>query len=208
MSGVAELVSPGIKLEKLEGLPGSGFRRVDRFAPTEDGVAELVNPAIHLEVIKCYPRSRYHRVDRFVRYGVDKVMEGHKKYVSMLTPGKSRYGRVSYFSMARVERPKKTENGTTKLPPAVKSGSFRHVDYFIASGIAKGEGHSGGGTVTDMLNIGMNPMHNFREVRVKRQSKPKEEIKEGLKRKEGFEWYKKLHPLDRKTSALIITTCS
>lgn len=195
MSQVAEVVNPGFKLETAKGLPKNGFRRVDRFALTRDCVAELVNPAIELEVTKSSPHSQHHRVDRFVRYGVDKVMEGHKKFVSMLTPGKSRYGRVSHFTMSRVERPRKSVDGTISLPPTVKPGSYRHVDYFRGSGIVKGEGNSGGGTVTDMSNFGMNPKQEFREVRVKRQSKPKvEPIKQ--------EWNKKLHPLDRKTSAL------
>ena len=183
MSGAAELVSPGIRLVTPSSDP-RGFRRVCRFVPTEHRVAELVNPHLKLKSAPQPCSGQYRRVCRFVSYGVDKVMEGHKKHVSMLTPGKSRYGRVSYFTASGMEKPAKDTIKPTK------QGSFRHVDCFIASGIAKGEGHIGGGTVADICNIGLNPMRNFREVRVKRQSKDQVEAN-----RQDFN-----NPLDRKTS--------
>lgn len=156
------------------------------------GVAELVNPKINLDVVS---RSQYNRVERFIRHGVDKVMEGHKKHNSLLHSSK-RYGRVSYFTASRVERPKKDPDGSTKPSGTKEQCSFRHVDYFITSGIAKGEGHLGGGTVTDMPNIGFNPLKKFNEIRVKRQHKQKVE---GSGQQERLVWSRKLQPLLRRT---------
>lgn len=188
MSAVAELVHPGLKFVKQSG--GSrGYRRVFRFCPTEHHVAELVNPSLKPKSAPRPHSRQYRRVCRFVSYGVDKVMEGHEKNVSMLTPGKTRYGRVSCFTASGMEKPNITEEDTFKLLPNAKRANFRHVDCFVTSGIAKGEGHLGGGTVADVCNIGFNPNQKFRQVRMNRKSNHKVERQD---------FNDKLKPLDGK----------
>lgn len=200
MAAVAELVNPEFKLVQVK---NERFNRVDMFLGDSavNGVAGLVSPELKLEEVKQGPAPhQFHRVERFIRYGVDKIMEGHKKH-NPLFPPSTRHGRVSYFTASRVERPKK--GASTKIQ---QTKGHKHVDYFIASGIEKGEGHVGGGVnIKDVLHIGYNPRRNFQEVRVKRQYVAKEEE---LTRQKGSVWNKKLRPLDRKTSAhIIIITC-
>lgn len=198
MAAVAELINPEFKLEQVKDDSPCRFNRVHKFAGDSavDGVAGLVSPQLKLEELKGAPRSQFHRVERFIRYGVDKIMEGHKKHKTLF-PACTHHGRVSYFTASRVERPKEEASGPIKPLTTLQTG-HRHVDYFRASGIAKGEGNVGGGIVTDMLNIGFNPRLSFQEVRVKRQRRVKED--EGSKQQEGSVWNKKLNPLDRKTS--------
>lgn len=190
MAAVAELVNPEFKLVPVK---TERFNRVGMFAgdSAENGVSKLVSPELKVKQQDPTPHIKYRRVERFIRHGVDKVMECHKKFTPLF-PSSKYHGKVSYLTMSRVERPKK---------PPIRQKDFKHVDYFIASGIAKGEGHVGGGTITDILHIGYNPQRNFQEVRVKRQHRVKDEG--AIRQQKGCAWNKKLHPLDRKTSARI-----
>ena len=72
------------------------------------------------------------------------------------------FRRVAFFAAPGVERKQKVPNQEPK--------DYKHITCFVASGIVKGEGHLGGGTVPHIPDIGFNPMHNFNEHRVKRQN--------------------------------------
>lgn len=163
-----------------------------------DAMAEVMKSEAVKEV-KVDPPKRFHKIYRFIRHGVDRIMEEQGRKASNLKSHDDKgYGRVSYFTASRIERPKKALSQLQSKHIPAACGSFRHVDYFITSGVAKGEGHLGGGTVADILNIGYSPMPQFKEVRVKRQHKPNEPR---LEKFDGIAWNKKLHPLNRKTSA-------
>lgn len=111
-------------------------------------------------------RSRLHhgRVVRFIRPGVDRIMEQIGLNPAVIP--KKGYGRVSYFMASRVA---KEDDSMTETPVHWHNKNYRRVNYFVASGIEKGEGHLGGGTVTNILEIGFNPKCVFKEHRIKRQ---------------------------------------
>lgn len=106
-------------------------------------------------------KLHHRRVYRFIRPGVDILMEN--RGLSDLKP-KKWHGRVSYFLAPGVEREKIDRAAWDRK-------NFRHVDYFAASRIEKGEGHTGGGSMGggNILQIGFNPWRQFRELRIKRQ---------------------------------------
>lgn len=114
-------------------------------------------------------KSRHHKVYRFIRHGVDKIMEREGKPTTGSNPAHKGFGRVAYFLASGVEKEASGRCFTSSLPPSKKHNKY--VSCFIMSKNEKGEGHPGGGNGPDFLNIGLNPHHHFKEVRVKRQQK-------------------------------------
>lgn len=110
----------------------------------------------------------HHKVYRFIRYGVDKIMERETKPTSSFNPAHKGFGRVAYFVASGVEKEASGQYLIRSFPP---NKNHKHVSYFLKSKNEKGEGHPGGGYGPDFLNIGLNPHHHFKEVRVKRQQK-------------------------------------
>lgn len=136
-------------------------------------------------------RQHYRRVVRFIRPGVDVVMERKGLDSATISKAKKGYGRVAYFLASRVQK----EPISIVSNPVNSRKYFRHINCFTSSGVEKGEGYLGGGTVTSFKKIGFNPLGKFhREPRVKRQHSSKE-----IKKKEENFGKKQPPSLDGKT---------
>ena len=133
-------------------------------------MVEIGQPLVKIgEYSNAGNKNHYRRVNRFIRHGVDKLMEMTEKenffFSTCKKPSSSsaqNFRRVACFAAPGVER--------KIVRPPQDPGDFRHMTCFIASGILKGEGHFGGGTVPSILDIGFNPTNNFNENRIKRQN--------------------------------------
>ncbi len=113
-------------------------------------------------------KDHFRRVNRFIRHGVDKMMEMTEKENFFIRTcenpltEKPDFRRVAHCMGPGVERKQK------RLAKDPKD--YKHITCFVSSGILKGEGHLGGGTVPSIPDIGFNPNRNFIEHRIKRQN--------------------------------------
>ena len=143
------------------------------------------------------PRKKFGRVDRFVRPGVDIVME--RQGVHWMCPDlhitKQGYQRVAYFLASRVLK----EPITPPSSPQLRK-KYGHINCFTSSGVEKGEGYLGGGTVASLKRIGYNPVGNFKEQRGKRQQQSVEIKKDSEKK-----WAKPPPNLDAQTLVFLHT---
>ena len=127
-------------------------------------MVEIGKPLVMGDYPNAGHKNHFRRVNRFIRHGVDKLMEMTEKenfFIEKPSNAKPNYRRVAYFAAPGVER-------RQKISPEQKD--YKHVTCFLSSGIVKGEGHLGGGTVISIPEIGFNPDRNFNEHRIKRQN--------------------------------------
>lgn len=82
----------------------------------------------------------------------------------------SGHKRTTYFLASRVLK----EPVSAPKSPVTGRKCNKLISCFISSGIEKGEGYPGGGQVTSFRKIGFNPLKEFKELRIKRQHKLKE----------------------------------